>query len=73
MLHCYTWYSNDGRTRKIIDYVLAERYVQQYITDCRVRRGINIKTDHRLLKTTLRTPTTRKGSTVNNLPNPNGT
>ena len=36
MLHRYTWYSNDGKTRKIIDYVLAEQSVQRYITDCRV-------------------------------------
>ena len=37
MLHRYTWYSNDGKTRKILDYELTENYVQQYISDCRVK------------------------------------
>ena len=58
-LHRYTWYSNDGRTRKVIDNVLAERYEQQYITDCRVLRGFNVDSDHRYLRTTLFTPMTR--------------
>ena len=60
MLHRYTWYSNDGKTRKILDYVLVETYVQQYVTDCRVKRGFDFDTDHRLLKTSLCTPSTRK-------------
>ena len=60
MLHRYTWYSNDGKTRKIIDYILAEEYVQQYMTNCRVYRGIDIDTDYRLLKATMCTPTSRK-------------
>ena len=59
LLHRYTWYSNDGKTRKIIDYVLVESYVQQYVTDCRVKRGFDFDSDHRLLKTTMTTPTTR--------------
>lgn len=60
MLHRYTWYSNDGITRKVIDYILVEKYVQNYMTDCRVYRGINIDSDHRLLKATMCTPATRK-------------
>ena len=60
MLHRYTWYSNDGRTRKILDYVLTEKYVQQHITDCRVMRGFDADSDHCLLKTSLYTPSTRQ-------------
>ena len=60
MLHKYTWYSNDGRTRKIIDYILVEKYVQRYMTNCRVFRGVNIDSDHRLLKATMCTPATGK-------------
>ena len=56
----YTWYSNDKKTMKIIDYVLAERYIQQYITQCIVMREYDFDSDHRLLKTTLTTPCTRK-------------
>ena len=59
-VHRYTWYSNDGKTRKVIDYVLAEKFVQQYMTDCRVYRGVTIDSDHRLLQATLCTPATRK-------------
>jgi len=47
--HKYTWYSNNGKTRKI-DFILTEPFVQKYMTNCRVYRGINIDTDHRLLK-----------------------
>ena len=60
MLHIYTWYSNDGKTWKMTDYILAEKIVQQYITDCRVMRGFDFQSDHRLLKTTLCTPSTRR-------------
>ena len=60
LLHRYTWYSNDGKTRKILDYVLTESYVQQYISDCRVKRGFNVDSDHCLLQTTLFTPMTRQ-------------
>ena len=60
MIHRYTWYSNDGRTRKIIDYILTEPFVQKYMTDCRVYRGADIETDHRLLRASMCTPSTRK-------------
>ena len=60
LLHRYTWYSNGKRTKKILDYILCEQYIQQYITDCRVYLGF-VETDHRLLKTTIYAPTTKKG------------
>ena len=55
-----TWYSNDKRTKKVIDYILAEKYVQQFTTDCRVYLGFQVETDHRLLKTTINAPATKK-------------
>ena len=36
MIHRYTWYSNDGKTRKIIDYILTKPFVQKYMLNCRV-------------------------------------
>ena len=30
----YTWYSPDGITKKVNDYVLSEKFIQQYMTDC---------------------------------------
>ena len=56
----YTWYSNNKRTRKIIDFVLVEQFVQQYVTDCRAEPNYDFDSDHRLLKTTLCTPSTRR-------------
>ena len=61
-IHRITWYSNDGKTCKILDYVLAEKFVQQYITNCRVRGGF-IKqehSDHRLLVTNICSPITKQ-------------
>ena len=34
MIDRYTWYSNDKKTKKINDYVLTGKYVQQYVTQC---------------------------------------
>ena len=56
----YTWYSNDHKTKKIIDHVLVEKFTQEYITNCIVQLDYDFDTDHRLLTTTLRTPCTRK-------------
>ena len=30
----YTWYSCDGKTKKVLDYVLTNNFVQRFITDC---------------------------------------
>ena len=60
----YTWYSCDKSTKKVNDYVLTERYVQQYINDCIVRPDIDLDSDHRLLITYLNTPKTRKARKV---------
>lgn len=56
----YTWYSCDGKTKRINDYVLTEKYVQQYINDCIARPEIDFDSDHRILITSLCTPMTRK-------------
>ena len=60
LLHRYTWYSNDKKTRKILDYILSEKYIQNYMVDCRVYRGFHVETDHQLLKATIYAPSTRK-------------
>ena len=60
LLHRNTWYSNDKRTKKVIDYILAEKYVQQFTTDCKVYLGFEVETDHRLLKTTINALATKK-------------
>jgi len=32
----YTWTSPDGQTKKVIDYILVEKYVQYFMKDCLV-------------------------------------
>lgn len=59
-----TWYSCDKKTKRINDYVLAERYVQQYITDCIVQPDIDFDSDHRVLVTEMNTPKTKKARWV---------
>ena len=55
-----TWYSNDGVTRKIIDYVLVEMFIQQYITECIVMPEYDFESDHRIIITHMNTPKTRR-------------
>ena len=52
----YTWYSCDGKTKKVLDYVLTNNFVLSYITGCVVNPDFKVDTDHRLLVTSLRTP-----------------
>ena len=68
MIHRHTWYSNDKITRKINDYVLVEIFIPKYITDCQAEPEYDIDSDHRLLKTILCTPRTRKARRSQKLP-----
>ena len=56
----YTWFSGDNCTKKVLDYVLVEHYVQELIKDCHVDKNSHFESDHRLLITDLYTPKTRK-------------
>ena len=56
----YTWYSPDQRTKKKLDYVLVDWFVQQYITNCMSHPEIDFDTDHKILIAELDTPKTRK-------------
>ena len=59
-----TWISPDGKTKQIKDYVLTEKFVQQYITNCMVHPNLDFNSDHRVLITELTTPKTRKARWV---------
>ena len=52
----FTRFSNDGKTKRVLDYILAERFIQQYITSCFVEPDCQIESDHRLIVTNLSTP-----------------
>lgn len=47
--HLHTWYSPDGVTRTQIDHALIVRHSCIKVLDCRVFRGADFDTDHRLL------------------------
>ena len=55
----YTWYSGNGITKKVLDYILVEPFTQQYMKKCEVST-INFESDHRLLMAEMKTPTTKK-------------
>ena len=56
----FTWYSNDGITKRVLDYILVEEFVQQYADDCKVENHFDFKTDHKLLTVHFNTPKTKK-------------
>ena len=60
----YTWISPDGKTKQIKDYVLTEKFVQRYITNCMTHPNLDFNSDHRVLITELTTPKTRKARWV---------
>ena len=44
-----SWYSNDGKTVRVLDHVLCRSWLRKHATDCRIRNNINIDSDHRCL------------------------
>ena len=56
----YTWYSNDGKTKKILDFTLVQSFTHQFVDDCQVIQENIFNSDHRLVQTVLTTPMTKK-------------
>jgi len=55
----YTWFSPDGNTRKVLDYILVNNFVRDYISECKVWQS-DIESDHRMLVASIRSPKTKK-------------
>ena len=51
-----TFYSNDKRTVRVLDHVLARNWVKKNTIDTRVKNGIKIDSDHRCLVSTFSFP-----------------
>ena len=56
----YTWFSNDGKTKRVLDYVLTENFVTKFITRCSIETRCKIESDHRLVVADLETPCTKR-------------
>ena len=56
----YTWYSPDGVTVRVNDYVLTEKFVQEYNTSCKAEPDIDFESDHRILIAEFKTPSTKR-------------
>ena len=54
-IHQYTWLSNDGRTKKMIDHILINRRWLSSVPNCRTYRGVELgNADHRLVAADIR-------------------
>ena len=58
----FTWFSGDGSTKKVLDYVLVEPFIQNYIEECKAEQNYDFDSDHILVKTVLKTPSSKKHS-----------
>ena len=47
--HRLTWYSNNQRTKKMLDYVIINHRFRTAISDVRVKRGTSLPSDHELV------------------------
>ena len=54
-----TWYSPDGVTQKVYDFILTCSWLRQYVLNCRVYRSYDFDSDHRLVIATMNTPCTK--------------
>ena len=55
-----TWFSPDGKTKKVYDFILCCSWLRQFVTNCRVYNSFDFDSDHRLVITSLKTPCTKK-------------
>ena len=44
----------------MLDYILVEQYVQQYVEECYVGNDYDFESDHRVVITEMNTPRTKK-------------
>ena len=57
-----TWYSNDKRTKKIIDHVIASPAIQKTMSDCGVNNELDFLSDHRCVTANIKTPSSSSPS-----------
>ena len=56
----FTWISNDGKIKRVLDYILTEKFVRQYVRRCGVTSDYKFESDHRLIVTELATLSTKR-------------
>ena len=47
--HRATHYNNNGQTVRVYDFILSSSWLRKFTTDCRVRNGVSVASDHRCL------------------------
>ena len=62
----YTWHNGNNTTKKVLDYILVEHFVQNYVEECTADDEYDFDSDHRLVKTTLCTPSSKKARKYSN-------
>jgi hypothetical protein len=56
----FTWISGNKTTKKVLDYILVEPFIQQYINDCAVFLDFERESDHRIIISEILTPATKR-------------
>jgi len=60
----YTWESPNKNTKKVLDYILVEPYIQNFVSDCYVDQKITFETDHHLVLAEISLPITKKSRRI---------
>lgn len=68
--HSITWHSNDGVTRKTLDYILCSGLLSSLCTNARTRNSYDFMSDHRLYVLTIRQPLCKQDRLHHRQPKP---
>ena len=55
-----TWSSNDKKTIKVLDHVIASQGVQKQMNDCAVNNDLDFLSDHRCVTANISTSSSKK-------------
>ena len=60
----YTWISPNKKTKKVLDYILAEPYLLNFTNECYVNQNLNFDTDHHIVITVIALPLTKSARKI---------
>jgi len=56
----YTWFSPNSITKKVLDYILMEPFINKYTIECKVLTEMDIDSDHKMVLAIMKTPLTKQ-------------